>query len=111
MQDRDLELQALRAFMSFRRGRTSEFEEFERLDNNITVARLGNVVVVKNDEDVYIFAVRSAERATKLVELVKKLYSVFNSVLLHSLADNVVEEREVDILWDDEHEYTFIYEG
>lgn len=110
MKNGDLELEVLRAFMSFRRGRRSEFDEFEKLDSNVTVARLGSIAVVGNDEDVYIFAMRSAERAAKLLELVRRLHRLFNDVLLSSLADNVVEKGEVDILWDDEHEYTFIYE-
>ena len=106
----EIEIEALKAFMMFRRRRTSEFEEYEKIERDVVVARMGKVAVIRIDDDVYIFVMKSAERAEKLIELVKKLYSVFNDVMLTSIADNLVEAKEIDELSDDEYEYTFVYE-
>lgn len=110
----ELELEALRAFINYRRKRKQYFDEYTKVASDLTIARKGNVLVVHDRGDymesyVYIVATRSSDKAIRLANFIKKMREVFDPVNVSEILERAIGDHEYEFQ-DDENAYVFYYE-
>ncbi|MEM4429603.1 MAG: hypothetical protein QXM08_00385 [Thermofilaceae archaeon] len=109
----ELELEALKAFINYRRKRKQYFDEYSKVASDLTIARKGNILVVHDKDDfesyVYIVATKTPEKAKRLAEFIKKMREVFDPVNVSEILGRAVGESEYEFQ-DDENAYVFYYE-
>ncbi|MEM4958840.1 MAG: hypothetical protein QXX12_03080 [Nanopusillaceae archaeon] len=110
----ELELEALRAFIAYRRKRKQYFDEYSKVASDLVIARKNNILVVHDREDyfdsyVYIVAAKTPEKAARLANFIKKMREVFEVVNVSEILERAIGDHEYEFQ-DDENEYVFYYE-
>ncbi|MEM1696725.1 MAG: hypothetical protein QXQ90_09050 [Desulfurococcaceae archaeon] len=98
------------ALEAFKNGDWSFFDDIEEFEN-AKIARRGSIVLIALHElsDVYVLAMRSAERARELLDLLREMRGTHSALILPELM-NHIEVCGLNDTYDDEYTYIFMYE-